>query len=266
MDKSFNTLISQFCNEKNNRLCIGLDYDIDRLPNSLVKDMASLHDYIIDVIEATISFTPAYKPNFAFFERYGSKGYSILERIPDIVSGRAITIADAKRADIGNSSLKYNESILCGMGYDSITISPYMGRDSIEPFTTERSKGVFVLCLTSNKGADDFQKKETNTGQLYFDVLELCKAINTNNNIGIVVGATQSSTMELVANKSDKLTWLMPGIGAQGGDLENSIRIGNMNGIGIVNVSRSIIYNKDSSIDSVCSAAKDYTDKIRRYL
>ena len=90
--------------------------------------------------------------------------------------------------------------------------------------------------------------------------------MNTNNNIGIVVGATQSSTMELVANKSDKLTWLMPGIGAQGGDLENSIRIGNMNGIGIVNVSRSIIYNKDSSIDSVCSAAKDYTDKIRRYL
>ena len=266
MKTSFNTLISQVCNEKNNRLCIGLDYDLDKLPDNLVHDMNSLHDYIVDIIEATISFTPVYKPNFAFFERYGSKGFFILEKIPDVISGRAITIADAKRADIGNSSLKYYESILCGMGYDSITISPYMGRDSIEPFISDPSKGAFVLCLTSNKGANDFQKKETSTGQLYLDVLELCRSLNSKNNIGIVVGATQSSTMESIAIKSENLSWLMPGIGAQGGNLENAISIGNQSGIGIVNISRSIIYSDDSSVSSVYKAAKEYTYKIRKYL
>jgi len=266
MDMSFNKLVAKVCDKKNNRLCIGLDYDIDKLPDKLVRDIDSLFDYIVDVIESTISFTPVYKPNFAFFEKYGSKGFSILEKIPDIISNRAVTIADAKRGDIGNSSVKYYESIICNMNYDSITISPYMGRDSIQPFIRDKSKGAFVLCLTSNHGADDFQKRRTNSRYLYLDVLDLCNRLNDKDNIGIVVGATQINTMNEIADNSKNITWLMPGVGAQGGDLKNAVSIGNNNGIGIVNVSRSIIYNNDSSIESVRSAAKKYSEQIRRYL
>ena len=144
---SFNQQLKNRCLEKNNRLCIGLDVDNKRLKNTSLDFMQK---FITDIIDATIDLCPVYKINFAFYERYGYKGYKILKEISKFIGNRAITIADAKRGDIGNSSKYYAEAVFDYFGFDSITVSPYMGYDSMHPFTSYKNKGVFILALTSN--------------------------------------------------------------------------------------------------------------------
>ena len=178
--KSFNENIKNHCLQKNNRLCIGLDVDNEKLSNQSIRYM---RDFIFDIIENTIDHCPIYKINFAFYEKHGSKGYEILEKIPEFINNRAITIADAKRGDIGNSSKYYSKAILDSLGYDSITISPYMGEDSIAPFTQNLSKGIFILCLTSNSGSNDFQHLVSNNLPLYKHVAKKANSMNLNNNI-----------------------------------------------------------------------------------
>ena len=140
MSISFNKRLIEVCNEKNNRLCIGLDINPDCFPKERGTSIDEVEAFVKDVIDGTISFCPVYKPNFAFYERFGSKGYALLERVVDYIAGRAIVIADAKRGDIGNTSVQYAKSILENMGCDAITISPYMGRDTIEPFMERKDK------------------------------------------------------------------------------------------------------------------------------
>ena len=159
---------------------------------------------------------------------------------------------------------QYAYSIFNKIGFDSITVAPYMGRDSINPFIENKEKGAFVLCLTSNKSAEDFQFAKINNGMLYEHVAKVSVSLNIRENIGLVVGATNKHQMDELRDISPKLPWLIPGIGAQGGDLEASISIGNRNAIGIVNVSRGILYAGDGSLDTIVNSAQNYTDQIRK--
>ena len=265
MKKSFNERLMSRCKETNNRLCIGLDIDPDKLPAS-VSNFKSIELFIKDIIDSTIDFCPVYKPNLAFYERFGSKGFNLLENIVDFIGDRAITIADGKRGDIGNTSKHYANSIFNQFGFDAITISPYMGTDSITPFMQDKSKGVFVLCLTSNNSSKDFQFLTKNDTPLYQLVADKTKSLNINNNLGLVVGATNDNQMLSLREKSEGLSWLIPGVGTQGGNLETSVKIGNKNSIGIINISRSIIYSGDGSINDISEAALNYTRKIRSFL
>ena len=260
---NFNEKLKLMCLEKNNRLCLGLDIDNTTLKNNSLDYMNS---YIKDIIDATIDLCPIYKINFSFYERYGSKGYEILEKIPEYINEKSISIADAKRGDIGNSSKFYAESILNYLGYDSITVSPYMGADSIEPFINFKNKGVFVLALTSNPGSEDFQKRSINNSELYKLVIQMCTRLNKYNNIGLVVGATNDNELEEVSLISESIPWLMPGIGFQGGNLEKSLKVGEKKYLSLVNVSRAILAFQERKISDIRKATENYTIKIREIL
>ena len=261
---AFNKQLSEICKSKNNRLCIGLDIDNRKLVNNSISYMDG---FIKDIIESTIDLCPIYKINLAFYERLGKAGYDILCKIPEYINNRAVTIADAKRGDIGNSSKYYAEAIFQTLNYNAITISPYMGEDSIKPFCEYSDKGVFILCLTSNLGSNNFQNKKINDKELYIHVAELAVKMNVNDNIGLVVGATKSEQMKIIKEYSFNLPWLIPGVGFQGGSLEDSILIGSKNkSTPIINVSRGIIYAGNGTINDIVIATEEYTKKIRSIL
>ena len=268
--KNFNKKIKEICELKNNRLCLGLDIDNSKLKKTSLEYM---QDFIFDIIEATIDLCPIYKINFAFYEKHGSKGYNILEKISEKFNDNTITIADAKRGDIGNSSKFYAESIFEHFNFDSITVSPYMGYDSILPFTLNENKGVFILCLTSNSGSSDIQSLMFNNSYVYENVINIALKINHLNNIGLVVGATKINNLNLIKEKSDNLPWLMPGVGFQGGNLKKSLEVGELNhkGLAIINVSRGILnFNSDSenygSITNIRNATENFTNQIREII
>ena len=149
------------------------------------------------------------------------------------------------------------------MGCDAITISPYMGRDAIQPFIENHEKGVFVLAVTSNQSASEIQEHGNQSSPLYKKVIQIAQELNTGGNIGLVVGATKTEVMEEIRELSNGMPWLIPGVGTQGGDLETALRISHKNGIGIINVSRGILYAGDGSLNDVIQSAKNYTEKIR---
>ncbi len=260
---NFNKKIKEECRKKNNRLCLGLDIDNNNLKN---QSLDYMQDYIVDIIDATIDLCPIYKINFAFYERFGSQGFKILENISKVIDNRAITIADAKRGDIGNSSKFYAEGILDYLNYDSLTVSPYMGIDSIEPFI-KYNKGVFILCLTSNPGSKNLQKRNDHRGiPIYQHIIKMALEMNVNNNISLVVGATNVDYLNKIKSLSMDLPWLMPGVGFQGGNLEESIKIGENKGLAIINVSRGILTHGEGSIDDIRKATEIYTNQIRSVL
>ena len=267
MKTNYYNRLETACQSKQSYLCIGLDFDLDKMINSKVKDLESLESFIKDIIDSTIDICAVYKPNFAFYEKYGPSGMKLLENIVSHINQKSIIIADAKRGDIGNTSKKYAQAIFDYYNFDAVTIAPYMGTDSIKPFVDYTEKGIYILCLTSNKSAVDFQYKASGDSYLYEDVAKLALSLNVNDNIGLVVGATKQENMQKIKNIAPSLTWLVPGIGAQGGDLGKSVSISNLNeGIGIINVSRSIIYAGNQSIDDIRSAAIDYNNKINKFL
>jgi len=263
MALSFNHRLQNICKEKSNSLCIGLDIDPDKFPSGTDTSLDGMETFGKEVIDGTIDFCPAYKPNLAFFERFGSKGYALLERLVDHISGRAIVIADAKRGDIGNTSQQYAKAILETMGCDAITISPYMGREAIEPFIENVEKGSFILAVTSNPSARELQEHGGGADPLYKKVIQIAVELNTNDNIGLVVGATQIEVMKDVREQSKGMSWLIPGVGAQGGDLETALNISHQNGMGIINISRGILYAGNGSMKNVIQSAINYTEKIR---
>ena len=261
MDTTFNNTLKKISEDKETKLCIGLDIDSDRMPDSMDKSLLGLQRYIQDIIDSTIDLCVAYKLNMGFYERYGSKGYALMEKIVEYINHRNLTIADGKRGDIGNTTTKYAISIFDSIGFDSITVSPYMGSDSIIPFIQNKNKGAFVLCLTSNKSSKDIQFKEEEGKTIYQSVAELASKLNKNNNIGLVVGATNPDFMNKIRDLND-LPWLIPGIGTQGGDLEKSVHISNKNSIGLINVSRAIIFAGDCKLSAVHDAAKSFNNQI----
>ena len=259
--KSFNSRLSDQIKAKRSWLCVGLDIN----PENLSKETPTLDDlksHTKMVIDATSEYAAAFKPNLAFFERWGSKGFQWLEETMDHIDNDTLTIGDAKRGDIGHTAQQYAESLFNHFGFDAVTINPYMGRDAIDPFIDNPEKGAFILCRTSNASGGDLQNIEGNEQRLFETVAEYCAGLNENDNVGLVVGATVPGEISTIREKAIGLPMLIPGVGAQGGDLEASLTAGNTDGAALINVSRGICFAGDQSEEAVQNAAKDYVEKM----
>jgi orotidine-5'-phosphate decarboxylase len=245
-------------------LCVGLDVSPERFPENT--SFAQVQAHAEKIVEATSDLAVAYKPNFAFFERWGAEGMVWLKTLIDFIPDGPLVIADAKRGDIGSTAEQYAESIFSHYGFDAVTLSPYMGRDSIDPFIQSPEKGVFILCRTSNPSAKDFQNIKSNGKPLFIAVAEWAKTLNENDNVGLVVGATAIEELKQIRKITSGLPFLIPGIGAQGGDLKSSLRFGNDKGIGLINVSRSINFAGDLSVDAIRNSAKNYVKQMQEIM
>lgn len=243
---------------KKSFLCIGLDPDLEKIPSHLLETDDPIFEFNKAIIDATHDLTVGFKPNTAFFEAYGIKGWKSLqktiryinEHYPDI-----FTIADAKRGDIGNTSSMYARAFFDDLNFDSVTVAPYMGKDSVEPFLAFENKHTIMLALTSNEGAFDFQTLTTNGKELYKQVLETSKTWKNNKNLMYVVGATKAEYFAEIRKIVPDSFLLVPGIGAQGGSLSEVCKYGMNDKIGLlVNSARAIIY---------ASGGKDFAAKAR---
>ena len=257
---SFNSRLKSVVKEKGSCLCVGLDINPEAFGSS---NLSNLKEHTFKVIDATREFAVAYKPNFAFFERWGAAGFAWLEETVVYIGKDHITIADAKRGDIGNTASQYAESIFNHFGFDCVTLSPYMGKDSIEPFIKEKNKGAFVLCRTSNPSAEDLQNKLVNGKPLYHDVAHLINGLNKHDNLGLVVGGTAPDELLDVRAIAPEIPLLIPGIGAQGGDLKHSVKVSNRSGVGLINISRGISFVGNMTQKEIYNATKEYEKKIK---
>ncbi len=263
---NFLETLNRTIDSHNSHLCVGLDIDPDRIDSKAELNVSDLSDYSRKVIDATREYASAYKPNMAFFERWGSAGIEWLEETVEYISSEYFLICDGKRGDIGNSAKQYAKSIFGHFGFDALTVSPYMGSDAIVPFLKDPEKGAFVLCLTSNDSASELQLKEVEEVPLYESVIEMCQRLKKNKNCGLVVGATQESKLTTIRQKAGDMPILIPGVGVQGGDLVTSVRVGNSGGIALINVSRSILYEGGQSSEAIATAAREYRDRINDVL
>ena len=231
---------------KQSLLCVGLDTDITKIPRHLLAEEDPLFAFNKAIIEATHPFAVAYKPNVAFYEAYGEKGWRSLKKTIDYLNTfhpEIFTIADAKRGDIGNTATMYAKAFFEDMQFDSVTVAPYMGRDSVEPFLAFENKSTILLALTSNEGAFDFQTQEIEGEALYKKVL--CTSLNWKNSqqLMYVVGATKAEYLKEIRQIVPTHFLLVPGVGAQGGSLEEVCRYGLNDQYGLlINSSRGVIY------------------------
>ena len=246
--------------KKNSFLCIGLDVDLDKIPKHLLQDEDPIFAFNKAIIDATHHLCVAYKPNTAFYEAYGLKGWKSLEKTINYLNTKhpeIFTIADAKRGDIGNTSSRYAKAFLEDLGFDSITVAPYMGKDSVEPFLEIKDKHTILLALTSNEGAFDFQTKHLEGKELYKYVLETSKTWKNSENLMYVVGATKAEYFAEIRSIIPDSFLLVPGVGAQGGSLKEVCKYGMNSNVGLlVNSSRGIIYASDGKDFSAAAATK----------
>ncbi len=252
--------------KKKSFLCVGLDTEFSKIPKHLLSGDDPVFEFNKSIIDATIDFTIAYKPNIAFYEARGIPGWISLQKTVNYLEGyrnEVFLIADAKRGDIGNTSAQYAKTFFdktdSGFDFNAVTVAPYMGEDSISPFLAHADKWVVLLALTSNKGANDFQFQKIMTADgekhLFELVLETSKKWGNADNMMYVVGATQASMLEGIRKIIPEHFLLVPGVGAQGGSLQEVVKYGITPQCGlIVNASRSILY---------ASADKDFQDKAR---
>lgn len=241
-------------------LCIGLDPDPELMPR------VDVLQFNRAIIEATSDLVCAFKPNLAFYEALGSGGLVILEATLKYVPEDVPVIADAKRCDIGNTAKAYARALFSVFGFDAATVNPYLGYDSIEPFTDYHDKGVFILCRTSNRGAMDFQDLETDGLPLYETVAHKAREWNVHDNIGLVVGATYPEELKRVRSICPEMYLLIPGIGTQGGDLASAVSYG-VDARGeraIYNISRQILYA--SKENDFAEAARGVAEGMRRQI
>ncbi|MEA2042049.1 MAG: orotidine-5'-phosphate decarboxylase [Bacteroidota bacterium] len=241
-------------------LCVGLDSDIKKLPNSVRSADDPVFEFNKAVIDATQAYAVAFKPNTAFYEQLGAKGWDSLQRTAEYIKTNypeLFLIADAKRGDIGNTSKMYARTFFEQMPFDAVTVAPYMGHDSVTPFLEFNNKHVILLALTSNPGASDFQLKTLpGSGMLYEEVLRVSKHWGNENALMYVTGATKAEKLETIRRHIPKHFLLVPGIGAQGGDLKSVIQNGlTPDGGLLINSSRGIIFADDSK-NFANSAAK----------
>ena len=238
--------LTQAILEKQSFLCIGLDVDLDKIPPHLLDEEDPIFAFNKAIIDATHHLAVAYKPNTAFYESYGLKGWHALERTIHYLNKchpEIFTIADAKRGDIGNTSSRYAKAFFDEMGFDSVTVAPYMGRDSVEPFLAFENKHTILLALTSNGGAYDFQTQQQEGEPLFQKVIETAMTYAHSERLMFVVGATKDSYLAQVRAIAPEAFLLVPGVGAQGGDLAAVCQHGMNHTVGLlVNSSRGIIY------------------------
>jgi orotidine-5'-phosphate decarboxylase len=230
--------------KNNSLLCIGLDTDVSKIPSSLKHHPNGQLEFNKQIIESTSDLVCAYKLNLAFYESAGKRGYETIHETLKCIPHDIITIADGKRGDIGNTAEQYAKSIFDDWKFDAATVNPYMGKDSVEPFIRDENHCAIVLALTSNAGSKDFQYLDVNGRPLYEHVIAHTIKWNTQNNIGLVVGATHGDELRRIRTMVPDMPLLLPGIGTQQGDVEAAVRFGcNRTGhLAMVNVSRSIIY------------------------
>ncbi|MDA0175961.1 Orotidine 5'-phosphate decarboxylase [Mesoflavibacter sp. HG96] len=232
--------------KKKSFLCVGLDVDLNKIPQHLLQTEDPIFEFNKAIIDATHHLCVAYKPNIAFFEAYGLKGWQALEKTINYLNQNhpeIFTIADAKRGDIGNTSTMYAKAFFEDLAFDSVTIAPYMGKDSVEPFLAFKDKHTILLALTSNQGAFDFQTKLVEGKELYKQVLETSKTYTNSENLMYVVGATKAEYLSEIRQIIPDSFLLVPGVGAQGGNLQDVCKYGMTKDVGLlINSSRGIIY------------------------
>ncbi|KAB1067196.1 orotidine-5'-phosphate decarboxylase [Tamlana haliotis] len=232
--------------KKKSFLCIGLDVDLNKIPKHLLKEEDPIFAFNKAIIDATHHLCVAYKPNTAFYEAYGLKGWQALEKTINYLNENhpeIFTIADAKRGDIGNTSTMYAKAFFEDLAFDSVTVAPYMGKDSVEPFLAFENKHTILLALTSNQGAFDFQTKTIEGKEVYKQVLETSKTWTNSENLMYVVGATKAEYLADIRKIIPNRFLLVPGVGAQGGNLQDVCKYGMNESVGLlINSSRGIIY------------------------
>lgn len=231
--------------KKSSYLCVGLDTDLEKIPKHLLKSEDPIYEFNRQIIEATKEFTVAYKPNLAFYEAFGAKGWTSLDKTLKLIPKEIFTIADAKRGDIGNTSGLYARAFFQQLNFDSITVAPYMGEDSVKPFLQFKDKWVILLAHTSNSGSADFQLIESKVGgkKLYEEVITRSQQWGSPDQLMFVVGATHADKVAEIRKLAPENFFLVPGVGAQGGDLAEVSKHGFNKQCGLlVNAARSIIY------------------------
>jgi len=252
---------------KRSYLCVGLDTDPSLIPAFLQKEKDPVFEFNRRIIEATADYCVAYKPNIAFYEASGAKGWESLQKTLEFIPDSHFTIADAKRGDIGNTSGLYARTFFdptsSGLDFDAVTVAPYMGFDSVSPFLKYKDKWTILLALTSNPGSADFQQLETQGRKVYEKVLETSLTWEGSDRLMYVVGATQAKELEIIRKIIPDHFLLVPGVGAQGGSLEEVSRLGMNKSVGLlVNSSRAIIYAaKDKNF---AQAARREAEKVQQ--
>ncbi len=259
---------------KNSGLCVGIDPVPERLPEFLREKKGGVIAFCKGIIEATALYTAAYKPNLAFFEAMGASGESALAHVVSFIkkyAPDAVIIGDAKRGDIGSTAERYASAMFDRWGFDAATVNPYLGSDGILPFSERDDKGVYLLAMTTNPSAVELQDHGGENDPLYLKVANLAETLwNENRNIGLVVGATRADRIEKVRELAPSLPFLIPGVGAQGGDLETAVKLGLHPSApkGVINSSRGIIYasSGEDYAERAAEEAKKMRDKIREAL
>jgi orotidine-5'-phosphate decarboxylase len=258
--------------KKRSFLCVGLDSEPDKIPGFLQKGEDPVFEFNRRIIDATHKYTVAYKPNVAFYECNGSAGWVTLEKTVRYIKENypgLFVIADAKRGDIGNTSKMYAKTFLENMPFDAVTVAPYMGEDSVTPFLSYTDKWVILLALTSNKGAGDFQYHNEDGIKLFERVLSVSQRWGNSDNIMYVVGATRAEMLKNIRKLVPDHFLLVPGVGAQGGSLEEVAKYGMNNSCGLlVNSSRGIIFaDSTENFDKVAGEkAKELQAEMEKYL
>lgn len=246
--------------KKRSFLCVGLDTEAEKIPSFLLREKDPVFEFNKRIVDSTHTYAVAYKPNVAFYECYGSKGWASLEATVRYIKDNypeVFVIADAKRGDIGNTSKMYAKAFLENMPFDAITVAPYMGEDSVTPFLSFDGRWVVILALTSNKGADDFQYHDEDGIRLFERVLTVSQKWGTQDNIMYVVGATRAEMLKDIRQIVPDHFLLVPGVGAQGGSLADVVRYGMNNKCGLlVNSSRGIIFADSSENFDIIAGLK----------
>jgi orotidine-5'-phosphate decarboxylase len=260
----------QFIKHKKNYLCVGLDTDIEKIPKHLLCFPNPVFEFNKHIIDATKDHCVGYKINTAFYETMGIQGWEALQKTGEYIPLTHFKIADAKRGDIGNTSAQYAKAFFEVYGFDAVTVAPYMGEDSIRPFLNYKDKWTIVLGLTSNEGSKDFEQLKLNTGHyLYEEVMQKVASWGSDENLMFVVGATKPEQLAGIRKMFPHHFFLVPGVGAQGGDLKEVLKAGlNNDGGLLINVSRAIIYagNNENFGEAAGIAARQYADEMREYL
>lgn len=258
------TELFQEIKDKKSFLCVGLDTDIDKIPSHLLNLDDPIFEFNKQIIDQTKDLAIAYKPNIAFYECLGPKGWESLKKTIDYIPNNCFVIADAKRGDIGNTSLYYAKTYFDHLDCDAVTVAPYMGSDSVTPFIQRDGKWVILLALTSNEGALNFQfiRSQVSGKYLFEEVLDRSKTWGNEDNLMYVVGATRAEMFVDIRKHVPNHFLLVPGLGAQGGDLASVAKFGMNDTCGlIVNASRSILYASDGN--DFAEAARSEAQKIQ---
>ncbi len=264
-------LISEI-RKKKSFLCVGLDVDLEKIPSHLLHEEDPIFAFNKSIIDATHQYAVAYKPNTAFYEAYGIKGWIALEKTIQYLNNHypeIFTIADAKRGDIGNTSAMYAKAFFEDLAFDAVTVAPYMGKDSVEPFLKFENKHAILLALTSNEGAFDFQIKKIENQEMYQVVLNTSKSWENSNRLMYVVGATKAEFLKEIRKIVPNSFLLIPGVGAQGGNLEEVCKYGITKDVGLlINSSRGIIYTSNGKdfAEAASQQAKNMQQQMKEIL